>query len=456
MKKILTTFFAVATLQSGAQFRMSAADSLRADSIRKATQDDYNLTLQQLGITSTRPGPSGNPQAANAANTDETKASPYTALPDALLLANGKKVTNAKTWWNLRRPQIVEAFDREVYGRVPADVPDVRWEVLKVTNDTIEGIPALTKQLLGRVDNSAYPQLEVAIQLTLTTPAAAQSPVPVMINLGFQFPPGFRLPADRQPPKPTWQERVLQKGWGFAVIIPTSFQADNGAGLRAGIIGLRNKGQPRQPDDWGTLKAWAWGVSRTIDYLEGDKNVDAKRVGIEGLSRYGKAALVAMAYEPRLAIGFIGSSGAGGAKILRRRFGEQVENLASASEYHWFAPNFIKYAGPLTPLDLPVDAHELIALCAPRPVFISVGSPAVEGNWIDGRGMFIAAVYAAPVYQLLGKKGMGATAFPAQETALLHGDIAWRQHSGGHTTGPNWPYFLQFAERYFKNKSNKQ
>ena len=450
MKKILTTFLVIAALHSGAQFRMSPADSLRMDSIRKATQEDYNVTLRQLGITATRPGPSGNPQAANAANVDESKASPYTTLPDALTLANGKKVTDAKTWWNLRRPQIVEDFDREVYGRVPANVPGVKWEVTKVTNDTVEGIPAITKQLTGRVDNSAYPQIEVLIQMTLTTPAAAQSGVPVMINLGFQFPPGSRMPANMQPPKPTWQEQVLQKGWGYAVLVPTSFQADNGAGLRQGIIGLVNKGQPRKNDDWGTLKAWSWGVSRAIDYLEGDKAVDPKRVGIEGLSRYGKAALVAMAYEPRLAIGFIGSSGAGGAKILRRVFGEQVENLASSGEYHWFAPNFIKYAGPLTPNDLPVDAHELIALCAPRPVFISVGSPTVEGNWIDGRGMFIAAVHAGPVYRLLGKKDVGTTEFPPQEMALLNGDIAWRQHSGGHTTGPNWPYFLPFAERYLK------
>lgn len=450
MKKLVTALFVLAALHGGAQSRMSPADSLRMDSINKATQQDYRETLQMLGIASTRPGPSGNPQAANAANVDEAKASPYTSLPHALVLNNGKKVTDAKTWWNHRRPQIVEDFDREVYGRVPAAVPGVMWEVASISNDTVGGIPVVAKRLVGRVDNSSYPAIAVNIQMTLTTPAAATLSVPVMINLGFQFPPGFRMPAGMQTQGPTWQEQVLQKGWGYAVLVPTSFQADNGAGLRQGIIGLVNKGQPRKADDWGTLRAWAWGVSRAIDYLEREKAVDAKRVGIEGLSRYGKAALVAMAYEPRLAIGFIGSSGAGGAKILRRVFGEQIENLASSGEYHWFAPNFIKYAGPLTPNDLPVDAHQLIALAAPRPLFISVGSPTVEGNWIDGRGMFIAAVHAAPVYRLLGKKDLGTTEMPAQETALLSGDIAWRQHSGGHTTGPNWSYFLQFAERYWK------
>src|SRR6185436_5877889 len=193
---------------------------------------------------------------------------------------------------------------------------------------------------------------------------------------------------------PTWQQQVLSRGWGYATLTPTSIQADNGAGLTQGIIGLTNKGQPRKPDHWGSLRAWAWGASRALDYLETDKSVDAKHVGIEGLSRYGKAALVAMAYEPRFAIGFIGSSGEGGAKILRRKFGEQVENVASTSEYHWMAGNFLKYAGPLTPNDVPVDAHELIALCAPRPVFISSGSQQVEGGWVDAKGMFLGAAGA--------------------------------------------------------------
>ena len=157
-----------------------------------------------------------------------------------------------------------------------------------------------------------------------------------------------------------------------------------------------------------------------------------------------------MAYDRRFAIGFIGSSGEGGAKIMRRRFGEQVENIASASEYHWMAGNFLKYAGPLTPNDLPVDAHELIALCAPRPVFISTGAPTVEGGWVDAKGMFLGAVDAGPVYRLLGKKDLGATEFPPLETAVIDGDIAFRSHSGGHTTGPNWPTFLSFAEHYFK------
>ncbi|MCW3079055.1 hypothetical protein [Segetibacter sp.] len=455
--KILTcliAFFIVAL--ASAQTQRTPADSIRRDSMMRATQkstgQDYQNMLDQLRITSTRPGPSGNPQAPNAANSDESKATPYTTLPEPLVLKNGKKVTSAKMWWSQRRPEIAEDFDREVYGRIPANTPKVNWEVTRTADTTIGSIKAITKYLVGHVDNSAYPKIKVDIQLTLTTPANAKGPVPVITEFGFVFPPGFRMPP---PPAGTavvknWQEQLLEKGWGCAVIVPTSFQADNGAGLTQGIIGLVNKGQPRKPDDWGTLKAWAWGASRAIDYYETDKAVDTKKLGIEGLSRYGKAAIVAMAYEPRFAIAFVGSSGAGGIKILRRVFGEQVENLASSGEYHWFAGNFIKYTGPLTPIDLPVDAHELVAMCAPRPVFISVGSPTVEGQWVDAKGMFLAGVHAGPVYKLLGKKDLGTTEFPPIETALVDGEVAFRQHSGGHTTGPNWETFIKYAGKYLK------
>jgi peptidoglycan/xylan/chitin deacetylase (PgdA/CDA1 family) len=298
------------------------------------------------------------------------------------------------------------------------------------------------------VDNSSYSPVSVDIQLTLTTPASA-GPVPVMLHFGFNLPPGMRPPGPADG-GPTWQEQLIAKGWGHATVMAASVQADNGAGLTRGIIGLVNKGQPRAIGDWGALRAWAWGASRALDYLETDPAVNAKQVGIEGLSRYGKAALVAMAYDPRFAIGFIGSSGAAGAKLHRRNYGELVENIAGAGEYHWVAGNYLKYAGPLSWDDLPVDSHELIALCAPRPVFISAGSQHVEGGWIDQRGMFMAAVAAGPVYRMLGKRDLGTTEFPPMETALVDGELAWRQHAGGHTTGPNWPTFLKFAERYIQ------
>jgi hypothetical protein len=437
---ILLSLICLLSLQVFAQWSQEERER-----ISKLSQKDHQLMMKQLDITELRPGPSGNPQAPNAANTDESKATPYTSLPDPLLFNDGTIVKTAGQW-ERRKLEIFEVFDREIYGRVPERTPAVSWEVVS-EKDTVDGdCPVTTKQLVGHVDHSEYPAITVDIQMTLTTPRAITAPVPVVIEFSWVFPEGFSRP---QQDGPTWQQQVLAKGWGYAILVPTSIQDDHGAGLRQGIIGLVNKGKTRKLDDWGALRAWAWGASRAMDYFETDSQVDETRIVIAGLSRYGKAAIVALAYEPRIAIGFIGSSGAGGAKILRRVFGEQVETLASSDEYHWFAPNFIKYAGPLTPLDLPVDAHELVALCAPRPVFISVGSPDVEGQWIDAKGMFLAGVHAGPVYELLGKKGLGITEYPPQETAVMEGEIAFRQHAGGHTLGPNWPLFIKFAERYF-------
>ena len=434
-----------------------AADPATPAAVPMTAEQDHQNMMDQLHITTLRTGADGfNAQAPNAQNTDEAKATRYTNLPDPLVLKNGKKVTTAKTWWAKRRPEIVEDFDREVYGRVPKTTPKVTWEVVKTTQETVGDLPVITKQLVGHVDNSADPSIAVDIQLSLTTPAHAAGPVPVMMEFGFPAFPGSGrggFPGFPTPPGPTWQQQVLAKGWGYAVLVPTSFQADNGAGLTQGIIGLCNKGQPRKPDDWGALRAWAWGASRALDYFGTDKAVDAKQVGLEGLSRYGKAVLVTMAYEPRFAIVFVGSSGEGGAKLWRRNFGETEGNIAGSGEYHWVAGNFLKYDGPLTPGDLPVDSHELIALCAPRPVFISCGSPTVEGTWLDDKGMFLATVDAGPVYKMLGKKGLSTSEFPPMETALIDGDLAFRQHSGGHTTGPNWPTFLTFAARYLHGPS---
>jgi sialate O-acetylesterase len=430
------------------------ASAQSAPPVELTAEQDHRRMLDLLHIEALRPGADPrNPGAPNAPNYDESRANPYPTLPDALTLKNGKRVKSASAWWNERRPQIVEDFDREIYGRMPSNVPAVRWEVVSTTQEKIGAIPVVTKQLLGHVDNSSYPLVSVDIELSVTTPAQATSQVPVVMEFWFRPRPGAPLPpAPPGPAGPDWREQVLTKGWGFALLTPNSIQADNGAGLTRGIIGLTNKGQPRKPDDWGALRAWAWGASRALDYLETDKSVDATRVVIEGLSRYGKAALVAMAYEPRFAIGFVGSSGASGAKLHRRDFGERVENVAASSEYHWMAGNYLKYAGPLTPKDLPVDAHELIALAAPRPLFIGVGSQEVEGGWIDARGMFMAAAEAGPVYRLLGRQDLGTKSFPPQETALVTGDLAFRQHSGGHTNGPNWPTFLSFADRYFSGK----
>src|SRR5258706_10837579 len=260
---------------------------------------------------------------------------------------------------------------------------------------------------------------------------------------------------------------LIAAGWGYATINPNSIQDDSGGGrgvnpggLTRGIIGLVNKGQPRKPDDWGSLRAWAWGAARGLDYLETDPAVDAKKVGIEGVSRYGKAALVTMAFEPRFAIVLVGSSGEGGAKLHRRNFGEAVENLTATGEYHWMAGNFLKYGaaessfGSKTANDLPVDAHELIALCAPRPTFISYGVPEKgDSKWLDQPGSYMATVAAGPVFRLLGAKDIGDTAdyrtakMPPVNTSHLDAKLPLRQHDRGHADRPHRKHFLEWANK---------
>jgi lysophospholipase L1-like esterase len=435
------------------------------------TAEDHQNMKEQLGITKLRPGPSGNEQAPNHANYDEALANPYPDLPDLLTTKDGRKVTTAAMWETVRRPEIVEEFDREVLGRVPANVPKVTWDVTSTAEDTLGGMPVVVKKLTGRVDNSRFPAIDVNIQLGLVTPAGIKTPVPVMImfggpNLlpGWTPPPGgrgFGPPPNAGPSDLPATQQLIAGGWGYAALSPSSIQADNGAGLTRGVIGLVNEGQPRKPDDWGSLRAWAWGASRALDYLETDASVDAKKVGIEGVSRYGKAALVTMAYDQRFAVVLVGSSGEGGAKLHRRNFGEAVENLTGSGEYHWMAGNFLKYGteestfGRKTAGDIPVDAHQLIALCAPRLTFISYGVPEKgDAKWLDQQGSFMAAVAAQPVFRLLGAKDLGRSddykteKMPPVLTNLLDGQLAWRQHDGGHTDGPNWRYFIPWARRF--------
>lgn len=474
-----------------------------------AEQDHQNM-MGQLGIKALRPGPSGDNAAPNHANYDEALANPYPELPDALALKNGKKVTSAEIWWKQRRPEIVEDMEREVYGRIPKNVPKVTWTV-KITDKEYVGFtPVIAKELVGHVDNSAYPLINVDIKMTLVLPANAKGPVPVLMMFGrsvlpapaqpspddlekinnamkklliqtdpelksvFEQYPAYQPIASQAPvfgaPRPAGDppstQQLIADGWGYVMIDPTSFQADNGAGLTRGIIGLVNKGQPRKPDDWGALRAWAWGAARALDYLETEPNVDSKHVGIEGVSRYGKAALVTLAFEPRFAMGLIGSSGEGGAKLHRRNFGEAVESL-TGGEYYWMAGNFMKYGaseatfGSKTAKDLPVDAHELIALCAPRLTFISYGNPAQgDAKWLDQQGSYMAAVAAGPVFKLLGARDLGVSndyhteKMPAINVGPIGGELAWRQHDGGHTDAPNMKYFIQWADRLINHNTH--
>lgn len=465
--------------------------------------------MEQLGIKALRPGPSGNEKAPNHANYDESKANPFPDLPDPLTLKNGQKVTTPAMWREKRRPELIDMFSEFVYGRVPRDVPKVTWTVSTVDHEMIGMTPVVVKDLIGQVDNSSYRAIDVKIHMTLVTPAAAKGSVPVLMMFGragfpnpnepsaeelekinnawknaivqqdpslkdvisahpawqpikatpFQFP---QMNADGDPPN-TWQ--LVRAGWGFVLFDPASVQADNGAGITRGIIGLVNKGQPRKPADWGALRAWAWGASRGLDYLETDPAVDAKHAGIEGVSRYGKAALVTMAYDERFAMVLVGSSGKGGATPLRRNFGEAVESL-TGGEYYWMAGNFMKYGASqatfasMTPGDIPVDSNELIALCAPRLTFISYGVPEKgDAKWLDHQGSFMATVDASRVFALLGAKGIESEGdyhtakIPAMNQGLLDGELAWRQHDGGHTDAPNMKWFIQWADKFIGHTS---
>jgi hypothetical protein len=475
-----------------------------------AEQDHQNM-MDQLGIKSLRPGPSGNEKAPNHANYDESQANPFPAIPDPLTMDDGKKVISAKMWWDQRRPELVDALSKYVYGRVPANVPHVRWTVNAVDHEMIGFTPVIAKDLIGQVDNSSYPAINVRIHMTLVTPANAKGPVPVLMMFGragfpaphepsgdeldrintawkallvqqdpslkevieqhpawqpvkatpFQFP---QLNADGDPPNTS---QLVAAGWGFVLLDPASVQADNGAGITRGIIGLVNKGQPRHPEDWGALRAWAWGAGRGLDYLETDSAVDARHVGIEGVSRYGKATLVTMAFDQRFAMALVGSSGKGGATLLRRNFGEAVESL-TGGEYYWMAGNFMKYGaseatfGSKTPGDIPVDSNELIALCAPRLTFISYGIPEKgDAKWLDHEGSFMATVDASRVYALLGAGGLDvegdahSAKMPPVNEGLLGGQLAWRQHDGGHTDAPNMKYFIQWADKFIGHTASQ-
>jgi hypothetical protein len=471
------------------------------------SQQDHDNMMQQLGIKKLRPGFSGNESDPNHANYDETLANPCPQLPDALITKDGKKVTDGDMWWKQRRPELVEDFEREVYGRLPKNIPRVNWTVKVTDKEFVGRIPVIAKMLVGHVDNSAYPLINVDMNMMLVVPTNVKGPIPVLMM--FSFRPSFPSPAQPSPdemekinaafkemmiksdpslkaifdkypayspitrlpapnffaPAPTGDspptEQLLAAGWGYVIIETNSIQADNGAGLTRGIIGLCNKGQPRKPDDWGALRAWAWGAARGLDYLETDSLVDAKKVGIEGVSRYGKAALVTLAFEPRFAVGLIGSSGKGGATLHRRVFGEAVENLAGGGGYHWMAGNYLKYAteestfGKKTGCDLPVDSHELIALCAPRLTFISYGIPEKgDAKWLDHAGSYMATVAAGAVYKLLGAKDLGVSndymkeKMPPVLTDMLNGQLTWRQHDGGHTDAPNFKFFIPWASKF--------
>ncbi len=431
--------------------------------VNRLTQEDHQDMLKQLGITKLRPGRNPNAGSTNPPNYDPNKANPWPDWPELMVAKDGTKITTPEQWWQKRRPEIAEDFERDVVGRIPAGVPKVEWEVTETVNTKVGGVPVVARRLVGIVDNAACPEISVVIKMAVVLPAEAAGPVPVLIMFGsaaMPDEPPFRFPGVAEPAAPPSNEQLIQAGWGYVALNPASIQPDNGAGLTSGIIGLTNKGARRTPEQWGALRAWAWGAARALDYLETLPAADAKRVGIEGVSRYGKAALVTLAFEPRFAFGLIASSGEGGTKPHRRDFGETVENLAGSGAYHWMSGSFIRFAaeessfGRKTPNDIPVDAHSLLALCAPRPTFVSYGVPEKgDAHWLDQQGSYMATVAAGEAFRLLGVKDVGdptnyrAALLPSATFGRLDGVLAWRQHDGGHESRSNMSHLIAWANK---------
>ncbi len=377
-------------------------------------------------------------------NYDDAKADNF-VLTDPFKLKNGAIVKDAKMWWQQRRPELLKEFENEIYGKIPANTPKVIFEVAGVDNTALNG-KAIKKTIIGHIDNSKYPAAKPSIDITIYVPANAKGPVPLMIVLGgLQLPGAPANPAFAAGNGPTVIEQVLALGWAIGSVNPANIQADNAAGLKEGIIGLVNEGQARKLDDWGAIRAWCWGLSQAIDYFETDKDINAKQLGIEGHSRYGKAAIVAGAMDQRWAIVYSSCAGDLGTSLEKRDFGGTIDNAAGPTEFHWMAGNFLKYGGHWQ--DLPVDAHELMALVAPRPLFVTGGT---HDLWSDPKGEFEACVAASPVYTLLNKKGIGTNVMPAPDVSLIDGDLAFRDHEGGHSDQPDWPVFLKFSQKYFK------
>ena len=385
--------------------------------------NDHQNMMNQLGIKALRPGKSG--QNQTGPGFDEATANNWMpTIPDVLKMKDGTMVATSQQWAK-RRAEILEDFEREVYGRIPSNVPKVTWEVIRTSEGNVGGVPIITKTLVGHADNREFTNITVNIQASFTVPAKSPGPVPVLIQFGGGM--GGSVP-----------QQALSKGWGYGSLNPGSVQADSGGNaLRQGIIGLANKGQPRKPEDWGALRAWGWGVSKLIDYFEAhpDAKVDPRKVGVEGVSRYGKAALVTEAFDPRVGVALVASSGEGGAKLHRHDFGEAVENL-TGGEYYWMAGNFLKYGASdingksMNACDMPVDSHELIALCAPRPCFLSQGVEPGDPKWIDAAGSYRAGLLASQVYEAVRQErvwkrcqGLGPCA------------VAARGHARGRRTG---------------------
>ena len=422
-----------------------------------------------------RSDPKGNPvrlakATGHVSNYSEDKVRPYT-LPDPLVMASGERVTSAEQWFKARRPEILKFYRDEIYGRVPANAPKVTWEVSRDRrrgprrhgdheargrpDGRQAGWPADEPDRLppgqGERAGAGAPEHHLRLRPGARGQAAGKDRTATGRRAGEgrgrETAPRRARPGGFDP-----VGEVLGRGWGYASLTYGEIQPDRADRWTEGVIGLTLKeGQTRPaPDEWGTISAWAWGISRAIDYLETDPAVDARRIAITGASRLGKTVLWAGAQDERVAAVFSVVSGEMGAALIRRDWGETLDDMAQ--NFPWqFAGNLQKWAGRWD--ELPVDQHMLIALCAPRPVYVNGG---LTDQWSDPKGEFLAMVAAGPVYRLLGGKDLGVTELPPLDAPVTGGDLAFHYHSGGHMAVPaDWKAFLDFAERHFRARKPK-